>query len=122
MLTYIANRQSSINSKTKQNEVIPNNDEHNKTNSVFFRICLVLHASSVLFDDGEVHCRVYDLWLSQICKQTFGKLSLESELDLLKYSNIDILTLILMQNKLKHTSHCCTHLMLQKQENWQKAW
>jgi len=48
------------------------------------------------------------------------KLSLESELDLLKYCNIDILTLILTQNKLKCTSHWCAHLMLQKQENWQK--
>jgi len=34
-----------------------------------------------------------------------SKLSLESELDLLKYCNIDILTSILTQNKLKHTSH-----------------
>jgi len=52
------------NSKTRPNEAIPNIDEHNKMNSVFFRICLVPCASSVLFDDGEVHCRVYDLWLS----------------------------------------------------------
>jgi len=49
-------RQSLINSKTKPNDAIPNIDEHNKTNSVFFRICLVPHASSVLFDDDEVHC------------------------------------------------------------------
>jgi len=64
MLTYIANRQSSINSsKMKPNEAIPNIDEHNKTNSIFSRICLVPRASSVLFDDGEVHCRVYDPYL-----------------------------------------------------------
>jgi len=54
----------------KPNEAIPNIDEYNKMNSVFSRICLVPHASSVLFDDDEVHCRVYDLWLSQIYKQT----------------------------------------------------
>jgi len=42
------------------------------------------------------------------------KLSLESELDLLKYCNMDILTSILTENKLKCTSHCCACLMLQK--------
>jgi len=68
MLTYIANRQSSISSKTKLNESIPHVDEHNKTNSIFSRICLVPHASDVLCDDGEVHYRVYDPWL--IYKQT----------------------------------------------------
>jgi len=52
----------------KQNDA--NIDEHNKTNSVFSRIYLVPCASSVLFDDGEVHCRVYDLWLSLIYMQT----------------------------------------------------
>jgi len=40
------------------------------------------------------------------------KLSLESELNLLKYCNIDILTSILTQSKLKLTSHCCKRLML----------
>jgi len=70
MLTCIANRQSSINSKTKPNNAIPNIDEHNKMNSVFLRICLVPCASSMLFDDGEVHCRVYNPWLSRIYKQT----------------------------------------------------
>ena len=39
--------QSSIISKTKLNKAIPNIDEHNKTNSVFFRICLVPRASGV---------------------------------------------------------------------------
>jgi len=87
-------------------------------NSVFSRICLVPCASSMLFDDGKVHCRVYDLWLLWIY---ISKLSLESELNFLKYCNIDILTSILMQNKLKCTSRCCVHLMLQKQENWQKT-
>jgi len=63
--------QSSINSKTKPNEAIPNIHQHNKINSVFSRICIVPCASSLLFDDGEVHCRVYEPWLSQIYKQTF---------------------------------------------------
>jgi len=49
--------------------------------------------------------------------ECISKLSLESEQDYLKYCNIDILTSILTQNKLKHNSHCCVHLMLQKQEN-----
>jgi len=53
MLTCITNRQSLINNKTKPNEAIPNIDEHNKTNSVFSRICLVPYASSMLFDDGK---------------------------------------------------------------------
>jgi len=56
----------------KPNEAIPNIDEHNKMNSIFSRICLVPHASGVLFDDGKVHCRVYDPWLSQIYKQTIA--------------------------------------------------
>jgi len=58
--------QSSINSKTKPNKSIPNIDEYNKMNSVFLRIYLVPRASGMLFDDGEVHCGVYDPWLSQI--------------------------------------------------------
>jgi len=72
MLTCIANPQSSINSKTKLNELIPNIDEHNKMDSVFFKICLLPCASSVLFDDGDTHCRVYDLWLSRIYKHTIA--------------------------------------------------
>jgi len=61
----------------------------------------VLHVSSVLFDDGEVHCRIYDLWLS-------SKLSANYCLKVswtLKYCNINILTSIHMQNKLKYTLH-----------------
>jgi len=42
-----------INNKIKPNEAMPNIHEHNKMNSVFSRICLVPHASSMLFDDGE---------------------------------------------------------------------
>ena len=57
----IVNHQLTVNE-----EAIPNINEYNKTNSVFSRICLVPRASNMLFDDGEVHCRVYDLWLSQI--------------------------------------------------------
>ena len=48
------------------------------------------------------------------------KQSLESELEFVKYCTIDILTLILTQNKLKRTSHGCTCFMLQKMGNWQK--
>ena len=70
-----------INSKMKPNEAITNIDEHNKMNSVFFRIFFVPRTSSMLFDDGKVHCRAYDLRLSQIYKQTIDKLSFESELD-----------------------------------------
>jgi len=63
--------------------------------------------SSVLFDDGEAHCRVYDLypWLSWIYKQTITW----KWIGPLKNCDIDILTLILMQNKLKHTSHIAAH-------------
>jgi len=46
--------------------LICNINEHNKTNLVFSRICLVPH---VLFDDGEVNCRVYDPRLSRIYMQ-----------------------------------------------------
>jgi len=63
MMTYITNYQPSINSKTNPKQ-FSNIDEYNKTSSVLSRICLVPRASSMLFDDGEVHCRVYDPWLS----------------------------------------------------------
>jgi len=122
MLTCITNCQSSINSKTKLNEVISNIDEHDKMNSVFSRICFAPCASSVLFDDGEVHCRVYDQCLSQMYKQTISKLSLESELDLLKYCNTDILILVFTQNKLKCTSCCCVRLVLQNRKISKKLW
>ena len=36
------------------NEAILNIDERNKTNYIFSRICLVPHASSILFDDGKI--------------------------------------------------------------------
>jgi len=55
-------RQSLINSKTKPNEAIPNINVHNKKHSIFSRICLVPHASSMLFDDGEGY--VYMLYLT----------------------------------------------------------
>jgi len=45
-----------------------------------------------------------------------SKLSLENELDLLKYRNIDIPTSILTQNKLKRTIRCCEPLMLQNRK------
>jgi len=86
-------------------------------NSVFSRICLVQSASSMLFDDGEVHCRIYDLWLLWIYKQTIAW----KWTGPLKHCNIDIVTSILMQNKLKCTSRWCTCLILQKlMGSWQK--
>jgi len=95
--------QSLINSKTKPNKSIPNINEHNKMNSVFFRIflCHVL----VVCCSMMARCTVEPM----ICDyhEYISKLLLESELDLLKYCNIKILTLILMQNKLKRSSHCC---------------
>ena len=103
----------------KPNEAIPNINEHNKTNFVFSRICLVPCISGGLFDDGEMHCRVYDPCLSQIYQQT---MTWKWTGPLKKYCNIDILTLILMHNKLKWTSHYCTHLMLQKKEIGKKTW
>jgi len=54
--------------------------------------------------------------------QYISKLLFESELDLLKCCNIDIFTSILTQNKLKHTSHCCVHLMLQNRNIGEKSW
>jgi len=51
-----------------------------------------------------------------------SKLSLESELNLLKYCNVNILTSILTQNKLKRTSCCCARLMLQKWGIGEKSW
>jgi len=74
-----------------------------------FVLCHLLVACCSMMVTGEAHCRVYDLWLSWIYEQTIA-----CRLDLLKYCNIDILTLILMQNKLKCISYCCTHLILQK--------
>ena len=101
-----------------KNEAIPNIDEYNKMNTIFSRICLVPRASNVLFDDGEVHCRVYDLWLSWTYWQTI----IWKWTGPLKYCNINILTLIQARNKLKLRSHCYVHLILQKQDNWQKNW
>jgi len=81
----------------------------------------VPHASSMLFDDGEGYVYVYIIYdCSLYDHECISKLLLESELDLLKHCNIDILTSILTQNKLKCTSHCCACLKLQKQENWEK--
>jgi len=49
--------------------------------------------------------------------QYISKLSFESELDLLKYcTNINILTSILTQNKLKCISRFCMRLMLQNRK------
>jgi len=80
-------------------------------NSVFSRICLVPHVVCCLMMAG---CTVESMIHGY--HKYIGKLSLESELDLLKYCNINILTSILTQNQLKHTSHCFTCLMLQNRK------
>jgi len=49
----------------------------------------------MLFDDGEAH---YIESMVHGYHKYINKLSLESELDLLKYCDIDILTSILKQN------------------------
>ena len=82
-----------------------------------FVLCHVLVACCLMM----VGCNVESMIRGYHKYNYISKLSLESELDLLKYCNIDILTLILMQNKLKCTSRCYAHLVLQKQENWQKT-
>jgi len=96
---------------------LPNIDEHNKANSVFSRICLVPRASGVLFDDEKhtVESMIHGH------HEYISKLLLESELDLLKCYNIDVLTSILTQTieaqlTLLRTPH------VTKQENWQKLW
>ena len=72
---------------------------------------LVQLAISVLFDDGKACTCMYMISVESMIHgyhEYISKLSLVSKLDLLKYCNVDTLTSILMQNKLKHTSHCCT--------------
>jgi len=118
MLTCIANRQSSINNKTKLNEAIPNIDEHNEANPVFSRIYLVPHASSVLFDGGEVHCRIYDLWLSRIYKQTIAW-KWARPLKILQYWYL-YLDPYAKQIKAHLTLLRMPHVT--KWENWQKNW
>jgi len=101
------------------NESIPNIDKHNKTNFIFFRICLALRAL-VVCCLMMARCSVDSMILGY--HEYISKLSLESELDLLKYSNIDILTSILMQNKLKHTHVDACASCYKKLGNWQKSW
>jgi len=105
-----ANRQLSINSKTKPNESIPNIDEHNKTNSAFFRICLrhVLVVCCSMMARCTVKSMIHGY--HKYNKQTITW----KWTGPLKYCNIDILTLIQTRNKLKPSSHCCTRLILQK--------
>jgi len=113
MLTCITNHQSSINSKMEPNESILSIENIIKQ-TLYFSVCHVLVACHSMMARHTVE--------SMICgyHEYISKLLLESELDILKYSSIDILTSILTQNKLKHTSRCCVHLMLQKIRNWQK--
>jgi len=88
MLTCIDNHQSFINSKTKPNESIPNIDEHNKQ-TPYFQGSVLCHAL-VVCCLMMARCIVQSMirgYHEYICK-----LSLESELDLLKYCNINILT------------------------------
>jgi len=60
----------------------------------------VPHASSVLYDDGKGYMYILSMTVESIIHgyhKYISKLLLESELVLLKYCNINILTLILMQ-------------------------
>jgi len=109
MFTCTVNHQPSINNKVKPNESIPNTNDIIKW-ILYFSGFVLYHMLVAYY--GDVNCRVYDPCLLWIYKQTM----LESELDLLKYCNIDMLTSILTQNKTKHTSCCCVRLMSQKWE------
>jgi len=114
------NCQSSINSKMKLNKSIPNINEHTviKRTPYFsgFALCHMLVACHLMMARCTVESMIHGH------HEYISKLSLENELDLLKYCNIDILISILTQNKLKCTSHCCAHLMLQKWEIGEKSW
>jgi len=80
-------------------------------------MCII---KQILYFPGFILCHVPEACCLMIARctvestmirgyhQYISKLLFESELDLLKCCNIDIL----MQNKLKHISRCCTHLML----------
>jgi len=118
MLACITNFQSSINNKTKLNDAIPNIDEHKKRTLYFpgFILCHMLVACCLMI----VRCTVESMICG--CHQYVSKILFESELDLLKCYNIDILTLILTQNKSKRTSRCCACLMLQNRKIGKKSW
>jgi len=103
----------------KPNEDISNIDEHNKTNSVFSRIFLVPRTSSMLFDEVKGYVHILSMTVESMIRgyhDNISKLLLESELDILKYCNINILTSICMQNKVHLTLLCLPHVT--KQENW----
>ena len=103
--------QSLINSKTKPNDAIPSTLYFPR-----FVLCHVLVVCCLLMARCTIESMIHGY------HQYISKLLFQSKLDLLKYCNINILTSILTQNKLKCTSCCCARLMLQKQENWQKSW
>jgi len=66
----------------KPNEAIPNINEHNKTNSVFSRVCLVPRASSMLLDDSKEF--MYILSIESMIRgyhEYISKLLLESVLN-----------------------------------------
>jgi len=101
-------RQSSISNKAKLNESIQTSMNIIKQTPYCsgFVLCHMLVACCSMMVRHTVESMNYHKYIS--------KLSLESELDLLKYCSIDILTSIFTQNKLNHTSCCCMRLMLQK--------
>jgi len=96
-------------------DYIRNIAEHNRTNSVFSKIYLVSHASSVLFDDGEVNCSPY---LSRIYKQTIAW-KWTSSLKILQYQYP---YLDPYAKQLKHSLHSCAHLILQNRKIGKKSW
>ena len=119
MLTCITNHRLTV--KQNQMKLFQTSINTIKLTLYFpgFVLCHVLVACCLMM----VRCTVE--FMNRGCHKYISKLSLESELDLIKYCNIDILisiiyTSILMQNKLKYTLYCYVCLMLQKQENWQK--
>jgi len=116
VVTYIANHQWLINSKTK-----PTKQFQTSMNIIIqtpyfpgFVLCHMVIACCLIIAWCTVEFMIHGY------HKYISKLLLESGLELLKYYNIDILTLIFTRNKLKHSSCCCVRLMLQKQENWQK--
>jgi len=82
-----------------------------------FVLCHVLVACCLMMVRCTVDCRIYDLWLLWMYKQTIAW----KWTGPLKHCNINIVTSILTQNKLKCTSCLCSHLMLQKWEIGKKV-
>jgi len=109
------NHQSSISNKTKPKKQFQTFYEHNKWTPYFtgFVLCHMLVACCLMMVRCTVESTIRDY------HKYISKISLESELDLLKYCNIDMLTLIIMQNKFKRswmqlTLLCAPHVTKRK--------